>query len=161
MTGVSKKTSYAEGDIFAVPLPDGLFAVGVVARATRKRRVILAYFFGLKLSESPTDRSAFDLQAANASKAVRVGDLHIVEGKWPVIGRVRDWRREEWPMPRYIRRGVPEIGSPALIITYHDDDPLVPIAEQRCEQSTTGLENDSVWGAGFAEAVLDRDLLDG
>jgi len=45
------KSIYDEGSVFLIPLRDGGFARGVVARIAPKRKVLLGYFFGPRLEK--------------------------------------------------------------------------------------------------------------
>jgi hypothetical protein len=49
---MARKLPDSEGDGFAVPLRDGGYAIGVVARMDRKGSV-LGYFFGPRYDEPP------------------------------------------------------------------------------------------------------------
>jgi hypothetical protein len=66
---VATRVRYGEGDWFAVPLDEGGFCVGVVARANRSG-VLLGYFFGPKRLDVPT---LAELTALKAGDAVLVG----------------------------------------------------------------------------------------
>src|SRR4051812_22786689 len=97
------KLNYTEGTWFAVPLDSGGFGVGVVARATKKGPVILVYLFGPKRDTVPSLSEVADLDPSAALKVIRIGDLHLINGKWPIIGRSPEWQRESWPMPMFTR----------------------------------------------------------
>jgi hypothetical protein len=46
------KLPYSEGSVFVVPLRKGGCARGVIARASRRGRVILGYFFGPRFASA-------------------------------------------------------------------------------------------------------------
>jgi hypothetical protein len=53
------QANYNEGDWFAVPLREGGFAIGVIARVMpRKEGVVLGYFFGPRRNAVPTVEEA-------------------------------------------------------------------------------------------------------
>jgi hypothetical protein len=70
----SQKINYREGDWFAVPLRDGGYAVGLVARMDN-RGGVLGYFFGPRRDDvpSPSDVEASTLGGAPGSPLRRSG----------------------------------------------------------------------------------------
>ena len=69
------KPPYSEGDVFAVPLTQGGYALGVVARAPKKGPVLLGYFFRDLFSTLPNESRAKNLRAIDAIKIKKFGDL--------------------------------------------------------------------------------------
>ena len=88
-------------------------------------------------------------------QVAKFGDLFLINGRWPVISHIQDWDRNDWPMPKFVRRDA--ISKRAFLITYSEDVPKQPVLEERCDFDAS-FETDSVWGAGFAEAVLAKVL---
>ena len=88
------KVKYGEGDWFAVPLIDGGFAVGLIARANPSG-VLLGYFFGPQRSEVPAVEGIAGLRPGDAVLVRKFGHLGIVQGKWPLLGRLDGWDRRE------------------------------------------------------------------
>jgi hypothetical protein len=152
------KVNCAEGTCFAVPLRTGGFAVGLVARASSDGPHVLAYFFGPKRDHVPTMAEVGELRAQAAAKVARTGDLHLLDGRWPVIGRLRDFHREDWPFPKFLRAD--EITRRAWAVEYADGDPGRAIAQTPIAFGTAGLERDASLGAGAAELVLTKLLVD-
>jgi len=68
-----KRLSYREGTWFAVPLKDGGYAAGVVARVGR-RGVLFGYFFGPRRPAAPSLSDLEGLTPNNAVLAI-VGDI--------------------------------------------------------------------------------------
>ena len=94
---------YSEGSTFFIPLRNGGYARGVVARASPDGKGVMGYFFGPRLSS--TGRVAWDdLDPANAILRIRFGDLGLINGEWPICGEIPNWNRSEWPMPDFVRR---------------------------------------------------------
>lgn len=93
---------YAEGDWFGVPLDGGGWAVGLLARSPRGDPGGLGYFFGPRAEELPKLAELERLRPAEAVLIRIFGDIGLLDGTWPVIGRVLGWEREEWPMPVFV-----------------------------------------------------------
>jgi hypothetical protein len=151
-----KKLPYSEGTWFAVPLRNGGFGAGVVARATRKGRVIFTYLFGPRRDAVP---SLNELECLTPDKAVcmiRVGDLGLMDGTWPVIGKSKNWDRASWPMPAFIRRD--ELSHRAWRVHYSDTDPTLVVSEVPHRYEDTSLEENVMCGAGSAEIQLTKLL---
>lgn len=147
-----KKLTYQEGDIFAVPLRDRGFSLGVVARSPKGGKVLLGYFFRERFPSVPKPSDLPVLVPQKAIKVVRFGDLSLMTGEWPVVAHQQNWDRDDWPMPKFIRRD--PLRERARLITYADNDPNQEIAEEPCAVGTTGYEADGLWGAGYAEIML-------
>jgi hypothetical protein len=150
--------TYNEGDWFAVPLRDGGFAVGIIARAMpRKEGVLLGYFFGPRRDELPTLEELSSLSASDAVMVKTFGDLGIIRGEWPLLGRLDGWDRAAWPTPEFGR--FEELTGRAFKVVYDDNDPNRVIREERVEPSELHvLPKDGLSGAGFVETRLTRLL---
>jgi hypothetical protein len=150
------KITAKEGDWFAVPLRDGGFAVGVVARANRKGGMF-GYFFGPKRAEVPALGDMTGLTAEDAVLVGKFGDLGLHEGSWPLLGPCPHWDRGRWPMPPLIR--YEELTGRSFRVYYADDDPGKMIRKEQIPAGSTehGPE-DGLMGAGFVEKRLTRVL---
>src|SRR5205809_5963188 len=95
---------YKEGALFAVPLATGKYAVGIVARTSRKGKIILAYFFGPARQTVPEKRELAGLCPQDSVRIARVGDLSLIDKTWPIIGQLEPWDRNRWPIPPFVRR---------------------------------------------------------
>lgn len=118
---------------------------------------MLGYFFGLRFDEPPGLSYVDELSAVDNALIQTFGDLGLIRGKWPVIGRLARWRREEWPMPAFGRHE--ELTGRYLRVEYDDDDPNsrpreVEISRDEFEQ----VPQDGLAGFGFVEARLTRLL---
>lgn len=151
----NEELPYKEGTWFAIPLRQGGFAAGRVARHSGNG-CILAYFFSPKRETIPTLEELENLTPDSAIKVLRAGDLGIIEGSWPIVGDSPQWERDKWPIPAFIRRD--DIGKVAWRVLYADDNPLQVISEQRIPYDSTGYERDALSGAGAAEAHVSRML---
>jgi len=149
---MSIELPYKEGDWFAVPLRDGGFAVGLVARARRQGKILFGYFFGPRRASPPSLDELAGLSPKDALRALCFGDLGMIEQKWPIIGQLPCWSREEWPMQDFVRRD--EISGRAWRVRYSDVDPSEVIAEEAISSENAELENDGLFGYGAVELLL-------
>lgn len=148
------RPAYGEGDMFCVPLRTSGVCLGVIARLSKDRKIVLGYFFGEKLPSCP-DAPPYS-QPQNAFKVAMFGALSLRDGSWPTIGRVPDWNRQNWPVPKFIRRD--PLSKRAWLVSYSDDDPSWLVGEEPCGFDSDAYETDSLWGAGFVEIVLTRHV---
>jgi hypothetical protein len=94
------------GDWFAVPLPDGTWTVGQVAR--RDAWAFLGYFFGPRRLEMPIVDDVSQLNA-NDAVLIKMADIYpITTGMFPKLGRSADFDPTNWPFPPL---GYRELGS--------------------------------------------------
>lgn len=149
------KLPYTEGSAFLVPLAGGGYARGVIARAAPKGKILMGYFFGPRL-ESLADATVEDLHAADAILRLRFGDLALIEGLWPILGKLPTWDRSEWTMPNFVRRDILGKLKPVLV-QYSDDDPSQHVSERSIDDDA-GLAADSLSGYGSVELKLDKLL---
>ena len=93
--------TYEQGTWFGVPLKQGGYALGLVARCGEAGEA-LGYFFGPPQAELP-DLSLMSQNTADlAILCCRFGDLGLIEQKWPIIGRAPVWDPAIWPVPKFI-----------------------------------------------------------
>ncbi len=155
MTTARRQRPVAEGTWFAVPLLKTGFAVGVVARAAPKGGVVLAYFFPQVWAEPPPLGKVAHLRSDAAVRVLRVGDLGFIERSWSVIGCGPDWRRDEWPIPVFVRKD--ELSRRAWCVRYDDGD-LGRVVSEESTSYESDLERDGLHGARAAEVVLTKQL---
>jgi hypothetical protein len=147
---------YAEGSVFLVPLRDGGYARGVVARVGDEGKVLLGYFFGPRFAS--TDKIVLnDLKPANAILRVRFGDLGLINGEWTSLGKVPNWDRAAWEMPDFVR--CDEISKKAWLVRYSDTDPGRVEAEYPTDFDSQ-LTRNSLLGYGAVEIKLTKLLGD-
>ncbi|MGX5827522.1 Imm26 family immunity protein [Mesorhizobium sp. 43Arga] len=147
---LAKRLPYREGSVFRIPLPDGGFARGVVARMAPRGRILLGYFFGPRMFSADTNAS--DLLPTEAVVVGRFGDLHLIDGKWEVFGEIGGWNRTYWPIPEFIHHDLLRI-MPDMIVRYSDDD-IVRGTRERRSVLPAGLAEDGLMGAEFVEIRL-------
>jgi hypothetical protein len=144
--------NYREGDWFAVPLRDGGYAVGLVARANRDG-VLLGYFFGPRRDAVPSLTDVEELAPSDALLVGKFGHLGLKQGRWPILGRPEEWNRGAWPMPALVR--YEELSGRSFRVIYDDDDPNKLIREEEIRPGAAEQgPKDGLMGAGFVEKVL-------
>jgi hypothetical protein len=140
--------------------------VGRVARLAPQGDVILAYFFGPRRKLVPKLDEIEHLEPSEAFKVIRVSELGLVDGRWPIIGDSSRWERERWPIPAFIRREPmiraslrgATITPKAWRVVYSEDDPNSVPAESCIAYETDGLEPDRLYGHRAAEVYLSQIL---
>lgn len=151
-----KPLPYREGSWFAVPLRQGGYAVGVVARMAPRGRIVLAYLFGPKHDTVPSLADVAPLQSKDAIKRLRIGDLGLMNGEWPVLGELPDWDRQTWSMPSFVRRD--DLSKRAWRSIYSDSDPSKLEQEDPVPYESSGLEESALRGYGSVELVMTKLL---
>jgi len=151
-----KRIPYHEGSCFAIPLRQGGYAVGVVARMAPKGKLLLAYLYGMKFEDVPSMLDVTGLQPDAAIKRVCIGDLGLINGEWPVLGDMPDWQRNDWPMPIFMRRD--DLSKRAWRVYYDDADPSKLEREEPVPYDITGLESAGLYGYGAVEMLLTKLL---
>lgn len=146
------RPSFGVGDWFAVPLPDGKYATGLLARANN-RGAMLGYFFGPR-REEPAALSELESLAANEAVLVGVfGYLGLKGGTWPVLGRLDSWEPSDWPMPVFVR--YEQMTGRVFRVFYDENDPGKYLREELVPAGHAVVgPKDSAMGAGFVESKL-------
>ena len=149
------KPLYQEGDWFAIPIEDGEYAVGLIARMKNGRgtKSIFGYFFGPRRNKIPKLDELTELLPEHNIDMCRFGDLGLHEGSWPVIGRFNDWDRSKWPMPPFLRTQL--VSGITFKVTYDDTDPGSRISETECDpKEASKYPKDGLSGSGAVEKYL-------
>ena len=145
---------FGEGDWFAVPLRQGGYAVGLLSRVN-PRGVLAGYFFGPARLNVPTLVDVGGLTTADAVLVGRFGHLGLIQGKWPLLGRLPDWDRSKWPMPTFLR--YEELCGRTFRVFYDDDDPNRVLREEQVIPGPSEQgPKDGLMGVGFVERALTR-----
>jgi len=145
---------YGEGDWFAVPLREGGFASGIIARAMPHRHgILIGYFFGPRRDVVPTLEDLAGLTASDSVLVRRFGDLGLLRKTWPLLGRLDNWERDAWPTPAFGR--FEELTGRSFKVIYDDANPNKVIREEIVDSyDLAGLAKDGLLGAGAVEIVL-------
>jgi Immunity protein 26 len=139
-TAVAAQT-YKEGDWFAVPMPRG-FAVGLVARQSKRGPLILGYFFGPLRKQLPGETELAQINAEQASLICRLKDGALHRGLWRVVAHHPHWRRKDWPLPAFLRRE--GLSGRGIRIEYDGDNLTTPSREQEASIPDLSLPEDVV-----------------
>ncbi|MCB2157044.1 immunity 26/phosphotriesterase HocA family protein [bacterium] len=122
----NRQLSDLEGNCCAVPLRNGGFARGVIARISGKGPAF-GYFFGPRCSTLQELQSlGIPPGPEGAILLTQFGDLGLKKEVWPIIGRLPDWNREDWPMPGFIRYNDDRTKA---FIDFCDDDTVESVKE--------------------------------
>ena len=147
---------YRAGDWFAVPLPGGGFAAGVIARAN-PGGVLLGYFFGPRRPHVPGLHDLHELTAPQAVLTRKFGHLGLKQGRWPLLGRLDTWDPAAWPMPVFVR--YEELTGRSFQVFYDEHDPIRVIREVQVPPWQAGQgPKDGLMGAGYTENALNQLL---
>lgn len=97
-----KKSQLKNGDVFIVPLDGYASPVGVVVR-TNRRGVVYGLFFRGDCANEVVRTGRFEAPQESLILRAKFGDRFLVNGKWPVVGRVTDWADAKYPLPDFFR----------------------------------------------------------
>lgn len=144
------------GDLFIVTQGDRRIALGLIARGGKKA-CKLGYFFHIDLYDNATDKSALHLEPGKAMWISMFGDLHILRGIWPLVGKLKGFSREAWPMPIFSHHH--DLFNIDYIRVYDENDLAVSLANWQIDQvpahvDTSLVVEDGLAGAGYVEDYL-------
>lgn len=139
-----------------MPLREGGgYGVGVVARHDGRGGVI-GYLFSLRSDDVTSLADVAGLQPSDAIRVMRFGDLGLIKGHWPILGKLDGWRPEDWPIPAFGRR---EPTGRAFRVIYVAEDLRGPVREEPIsDEECDRLPCDALSGAGAVELVLTQLL---
>ena len=146
----ARTADYAEGEVFAVPLPQDGFGLCLVARKT-SGGITLGYFFGPR-TKTPKLHA---LKPQNACLVGWFGDLGIIDGKWVPVGRLPEWQRDNWPMPVFGRTDAFDEEGWKV---FYDDDGTLLSEEPVTVQIAKSLPRNTLMGFGAAEVHLGKAI---
>jgi hypothetical protein len=149
---------YAEGDWFAVPLGDGTYALGRIAR--HHRGIVFAYFFSPAFDHVPTLDEVGSRPASKSTTQMLLSHMDLRDGDWPVLGQAGSWDPAAWPMVEF-ERLIETTGRPdVLYVIRWDEDTLTEEASSvRIDPGEAGKRPaDLLSGAGAAVVRLRRAL---
>lgn len=138
-----------------VPLENGGFAPGLVARHAPRSGAILGYFFGPRLSS--IDNFSFDCIIHENSVYCKIfGDIGLIENRWPIIGQLPEWNRNEWTMPIFIKRKYYP-NNRSVLVYYDENNPDNWIRDEIIE-GDRDLPEAGTAGYQFIEIKLSKIL---
>ena len=143
-----------EGQGLCIPLNDGTFALGIIAREN-PNKAILGYFLPRRFAQKPTSVTAdfrLDLYWIHIFGIPRTG-----KKDWETIPLAGVWDRDRWPVPPF--SAYSEEDDMASLFYYNDTDLLTPVRTERCSPEVAKRYfQHSVANAAFIEDWLNMYL---
>jgi Immunity protein 26 len=166
---VSKKTRDVEkqlrvrsdnGDLFIVQRSDRRIALGLIARGGNKVGKV-GYFFRIELYDNAPDKATLTLEPEQAIWIKKFGYLHLRDGNWPTVGKLKGFTREAWPMPVFVRHN--DSFNTNYICTYDENDVTKGLETWPTDQVPPHIDKsviaeDGAAGAGYVEDYLMKIL---
>jgi len=149
----TKKIKFKEGDLFAVPLQQGGYVIGLAARDNKG--ITLGYFFNLVYASLPVEVKGDVISKDNVIFIGKFSAQGIEKGEWPLINTDFIFNRDEWPIPVFQMQH--PLTEKYFAVIY--DETLVN--EKRyaiTEQEASKLFGDGLHGYGVIETKLSRLL---
>lgn len=151
---MSHSLDLQEGAVFLVPLPTSGYGVGVLVR-TNKKGQAFGFFFG-PCVENAGQVVIENLKPANVMLMCRFGDYGLFNGRWPIIGHIKDWKINRWDLPKFVR---PHDYENLKYLTEYNDR-LQAVSEHVVDaQSVSHLPEDAQYGSSIVEKKLGELLL--
>jgi hypothetical protein len=150
-----KKIKVKEGDVFAVPLRQGGYTIGLIAR--RHKTSSLGYFFDRIYLSPPEELNVADINKWKVALIGQFSALGIEEGEWPLLKKNFDFIRKEWPIP--VLKMQDPLSEKYFAVIY--DDTL--FNEERhliTKEEADKLFGHGVYGYGALEKKLSSILAD-
>ncbi|MDR1141258.1 MAG: immunity 26/phosphotriesterase HocA family protein [Planctomycetaceae bacterium] len=152
------KINYSEGDCFLVPLENGSYVRGVVARFSGDGKVFS--FFFLPKYEHIADAIVDDyLTPVNSLYVGFHSDLGLLDNRWKVFGKISPWIREDWVLP-VLGFTDPTLGKWGEL-RYYDEITLQMCRQERVPiEKVINLPNDGCAGDGYIEGRITHIIQD-
>jgi hypothetical protein len=147
-----KKNSLV-GKLFVVPLKNGGYSVGLVAR--QEKNILLGYFFDTYFLEQPSKIESFVVDKNNVCLICLFGILGLKNNEWTVIGDLSNWDKNEWSVPIFKQKDL--LLDIYYAITYDDDLNEVSRVKISKENAKT-LFKSGIHGSGVVESILSDKL---
>jgi hypothetical protein len=139
------------GKVFVVPLKNGGFSIGLVAR--QDKNILLGYFFNTYFFEKPITVKDLIINKSNICLICLFSILGLKNNEWTVIGSLPDWNKDEWAVPMFKQK------DPLLDIYYaiNYDDSLNEISKiKMSKEDANKLYNGGIYGYGIVESILTK-----
>lgn len=119
-----------EGELFAIPLKYGNYALALVLRRSKRRRqnaLFCIEVFGPAITDI---QSVPDMSQMRRAFVTRVGTSPFYQQLWPLLGPLGEFSRERWQMPLFVHTD--DLIKPYYYIRQRDDDdPGLTVASWR------------------------------
>lgn len=147
------------GDLFIVTKGGRNLALGLVARGGKKISK-LVYFFPINLYEKIDDKSNLRLHHSQAIWVYLISSLSIEDGTWPLVGNLKGFSLQQWPMPLFWRYDT--INNIDYIVKY-DEKTLKHLGtwylhEVPKEADLSFVVKDGLAGCGYVEDYIELVL---
>lgn len=148
-----KKIKVKEGDVFVVPLRQGGYGIGLIAR--EHKTITLGYFFDKIYSTVPEVLDTTDIDKWKVTLIGKFSTMGIENGEWPLIKTIINYDRNEWPIP--ILKMQHPITEQYFAVIY--DDTLINEERQLItEEEAEKLFSHGLYGYGALEKKLSAIL---
>ena len=156
---MAKRIKYDEGDIFAVPLRSGSFGIGILTTISNTRTGAVGYFYEPAYAKLPTLESIPRLIPSKAIDICHFGDLGIVKGEWPILGKQEPFLNKEWEVTKFWHHD--SISNRYSIRVYEPPDYVYWVSEYEVSEVEIGaIPKDGLYGKEALEIKLTK-LLEG
>jgi hypothetical protein len=92
-----KKIKPKEGNLFAIPLTQDGYGIGLVAR--EYKTITLGYFFDIVYQDIPEKINDKDIRNWGIALIGKFSSPGIKNGEWPLLKTDFIFNKEEWPIP--------------------------------------------------------------
>ena len=154
---------YEEGAVFALPLEDEGYGIGIITRRKpgRGNHGLFGYFFDQRFDKIPDISNISNLTPDSAVLSLMFGDLGLHRKTWTVIGDLPKFDRCDWPFPEFFKMPAP-LHNPHAEVTvtqYDDKDPGNILGCFRISrEEAKKYPEDSLAGAGAAEFLITQQI---
>ncbi|MDF1743639.1 MAG: Imm26 family immunity protein [Gimesia sp.] len=149
--------NYDVGTIFCIPLKNGKFARGIVARHDGGGQVF-GYFFGPSLDGIPNSIDKDELHIEEAIFSGIFSGMGLSNDEWKQLGRITSFRLDDWPLPLFINT---EKDCDRVELIEYDEDTLeekIVSISTRGEVDINAYPEDGLMGYEYVENVLTMKL---
>ncbi|MGB7815668.1 MAG: immunity 26/phosphotriesterase HocA family protein [Methylotenera sp.] len=153
---MAKKIKYQEGDVIAVPLQNGGYASGLVARTDKEGRAF-GYFFGPRMDEVSEITHTQKLHPEEAILVCKFGDNSVHGKPWPIVGNLPNYSPDVWKLPFFYRQAM---GDNYYTVSEYDDQ-LDCIRERQVALDDPNIKDmviDELYGSVVLQIKLTRLL---
>lgn len=137
------------GKLFVVPLEDGGFSVGLVAR--QDKNILLGYFFNTYFPKQPSEIENSIVDKNNICLICLFGIMGLKNKEWTIIGELPNWDKNEWTVPLFKQK------DPLLDVYYaiNYDDDLSEVSRMKIsKEDAKTLFKSGIHGSGVVESIL-------
>jgi hypothetical protein len=146
---MKKSKEYEAGDLITIHTKKG-FTIGLIAREYKEK--ILCYFFNFCYTDLPNIEDVI-LDNHNILFVKICSDLGVKKGQWKIIGKYKNWKKENWRIPIFIRKDL--IAEEYFQITYNDCLVEIDSKEIEYESSLENYPEDGLAGYGYIEKKIE------